>query len=102
MSHFAEIDANGTVLRVIVIEQDMLNTGRWGDPANWVQTSYNTQGGVHRLGGTPLRMNYAGVGHVYDRARDAFIAPKPSALAVLDERTCQWIVPAPITGNVSR
>lgn len=107
MAHFAEIDDNGTVLRVIVIEQDMLNTGRWGDPARWVQTSYNTQGGIHKLGGIPLRKNYAGIGYTYDKARNAFIPPKPVEDATLDEATCQWKVPkrdVPFEnfGNISR
>ena len=95
MSHFAEIDANGTVLRVIVAEQDFINSGAVGYPARWIQTSYNTSGGVHRLGGTPLRMNYAGVGYTYDRDRDAFIPPRPFASWVLDESTCLWIAPVP-------
>ena len=95
MSHFAEIDANGTVLRVIVAEQDFINTGAVGDPARWIQTSYNTSGGVHRLGGTPLRMNYAGIGYTYDRIRDAFVPPQPFASWTLDETTCLWTAPAP-------
>lgn len=96
MSHFAEIDDNGTVLRVIAIEQDMLNTGRWGDPARWVQTSYNTIGGEHKLGGEPLRKNYAGIGYTYDKERDAFIPPKPSEDATLDEEKCTWVVPSKV------
>lgn len=93
MSHFAEIDDDGTVLRVIVIEPDKIATGRWGDPSRWVQTSYNTHAGEHRLGGTPMRKNYAGIGYKYDRVRDAFIPPKPSDTAVLDEVKCQWVDP---------
>lgn len=89
MSHFAELDANNIVTRVIVAEQDFIDTllGRW------VQTSYNTAGGVHALGGTPLRKNYAGPGYTYDEARDAFIPPRPSNAIGFDEVTCLWIVP---------
>jgi hypothetical protein len=94
MAHFAEIDQDNIVLRVIVCDDsnDGLNFlqqigGRW------IQTSYNTQGGVHLLGSTPLRKNYAGVGFTYDESRDAFIAPKPYPSWILDETSCQWIPP---------
>ena len=56
--------------------------------SDWIQTSYNTQGGKHKLGGTPLRKNYAGIGYTYDSQRDAFIPPCPYASWVLDEDTC--------------
>ena len=92
MAHFAKVE-NGIVTQVIVIDQETLNTGHWGDPASWVQTSYNTQGGVHSQGGTPLRKNYAGIGYSYDAGRDAFIPPKPYASWVLNETTCQWSAP---------
>jgi hypothetical protein len=92
MSHFAKVE-NGVVTQVIVIEQDVLNLGHWGDPSLWVQTSYNTQGGVHLQGGTPLRKNYAGIGYTYDSGRDAFVPPKPYASWVLNEDTCQWDAP---------
>ena len=95
MAHFAELDADGTVIRVLVIEQDMVDTGRWGDPASFVQTSYNTYGGVHKTGGVPLRKNYAGIGYSYDKARDAFIPPKPFASWLLDEAKAQWAAPKP-------
>ena len=62
MSHYAKIDENNTVVQVIVAEQDVIDSGLFGDPASWIQTSYNTQGGKHLLGGTPLRKNYAGIG----------------------------------------
>ncbi len=55
MSHFAEIDQDNIVVRVIVAEQDFINSGAVGDPRQWIQTSYNTQGGQHLLGGTALR-----------------------------------------------
>ena len=95
MSHFAKVE-NGVVTQVLVIEQDMIDTGRWGDPSLFVQTSYNTHGGVHRKGGTPLRKNYAGIGHKYDAVRYAFIPPKPSASWVLNEQTCQYAAPTPM------
>ena len=95
MSHFAKLE-NGVETQVIVIEQDFLNLGHWGDPALWIQTSYNTQGGVHSQGGTPLRKNYAGIGYSYDSGRDAFIPPKPYASWLLNEDTCLWSAPTPM------
>jgi hypothetical protein len=97
MSHFAKIDENNIVTEVIVIEQDVLDTGLWGDPKDWIQTSYNTHGGVHMLGGVPLRKNYAGIGYTYDRERDAFIPPKLGNIDswVLNEDTCLWQPPIP-------
>ena len=64
-------------------------------PGEWIQTSYNTKGGVHLLGGTPLRKNYAGIGYTYDRQKDAFIPPKPFNSWVLNEETCLWEAPTP-------
>jgi hypothetical protein len=93
MSHFAQIDENNIVRQVLVIEQAVIDTGLFGDPSSFVQTSYNTHGGVHRLGGTPLRKNYAGIGYTYDSVRDAFIPPKPFNSWVLNETTCQWDSP---------
>ena len=95
MSHFAKVE-NGVVTQVIVIEQDVLNLGHWGDPASWIQTSYNTAGGAHLNGGTPLRKNYAGIGYTYDAQRDAFIPPKPFNSWVLNEDTCLWSAPTPM------
>ena len=93
MAHFAEIDKNGIVLRVIVAEQDFIDTGLVGDPANWIQTSYNTDEGVHKEGGTPLRKNYAGKGYKYDADRDAFIPPRYYPSWVLDEEKCVYVAP---------
>ena len=92
MSHFAKVE-NGVVTQVIVIEQDVVDTGLFGDPASWVQTSYNTISGQHRFGGTPLRKNYAGIGYTYDSERDAFYAPQPFASWILNEDTCAWEAP---------
>ena len=93
MSHFAQIDGNNIVTQVIVIEQDVVDTGLFGDPNSWIQTSYNTSGGVHRLSGTPLRKNYAGIGYTYDSTRDAFIPPKSFNSWILNETTCLWEAP---------
>ena len=91
MAHFAKVE-NGIVTQVIVIDQETLNTGNWGDPTSWIQTSYNTHGGQHPEG-RPLRKNYAGIGYTYDAGRDAFIPPKPFASWVLNETTCRWDAP---------
>ena len=94
MAHFAEVDPKtNIVLRVIVAEQDFINSGAVGDSFRWVQTSYNTRGGVHKTGGYPLRKNYAGTGFTYDKDRDAFIEPKPYPSWTLNEDTCQWDCP---------
>ena len=100
MSHFAEINNDNIVQRVIVVEQGFIDTGKLGDPSTWIQTSYNTRGGVHYApnsntpdGGIALRKNYAGKGYTYDQTRDAFIAPKPFPSWLLDEDTCQWNTP---------
>ena len=96
MSHFAKLDENNIVTFVTVgrQEDDGLEAElceRTGDV--YRQTSYNTSGGVHSLGGTPLRKNYAGIGFTYDETRDAFIPPQPFASWVLDEDTCLWVAP---------
>jgi hypothetical protein len=91
MSHFAEI-VDGVVTQVIVAEQDFIDTL----DGEWVQTSYNTEAGLHKLGGTPLRKNYAGIGYTYDRKRDAFIPPKPFDSWLLNEDTCFWEAPIPM------
>jgi hypothetical protein len=91
MSHFARVTAQGIVEQVIVAEQDFINT--LPDASSWVQTSYNTYGGLHKNGGNPLRKNYAGIGYTYDPVRDAFIPPKPFASWVLNEDTCLWDAP---------
>lgn len=99
MAHFAQIDSNNIVTQVIVIEQETLNTGHWGNPATWIQTSYNTFGGVHYGpdgspdGGIALRKNYASIGYTYDPVRDAFYAPQPFPSWILDEETCCWQAP---------
>lgn len=93
MSHFAKVE-HGIVTQVLVIEQDVIATGLFGDPALWVQTSYNTFGGQHP-DGTPLRKNFAGIGFSYDAERDAFIPPQTFPSWMLDEETCLWVAPVP-------
>jgi hypothetical protein len=89
MAHFAEIDENGVVLRVLVVPDAQENRGQefladdLGLGGTWVQTSYNAC----------IRKNYAGVGMTYDNSRDAFIAEQPFASWTLNEETCQWEAP---------
>ncbi len=92
MGHYAKIQ-NGVVVQVIVAEADFFDCFVDTSPGEWLQTSYNTRGGVHLLGGAPLRKNYAGIGYSYDRERDAFIPPKPFASWVLNEESCLWDAP---------
>ena len=82
MSHFAKV-INGTVIEVVVAEQDFINSGIVGDSFNWVQTSYNGN----------FRKNFAGIGFTYDSTRDAFIPPQPYNSWTLNEDTCLWEAP---------
>ena len=97
MAHFAEIDGSNIVLRVIVVDDENEADGEnWCNGflgGTWKQTSYNTYGGVHSLGGTPLRKNYACTGFTYDTTRDAFISPQPYPSWTLNETTYQWESP---------
>jgi hypothetical protein len=96
MAHWAEVDEDGIVLRVTVGSNDDSDEGyQWlidNLGGTWIKTSYNTIKGVHTLGGTPLRKNYAGIGFTYDSGRDAFIAPKSNCHPeeALNEDTCVW------------
>ena len=85
MAHFAKV-VDGVVTEVIVAEFEFIQTL----DGEWIQTSYNTLGGVHATGGTPLRKNYAGIGYTYDQTRDAFIPPKPFNSWTLNEESCLW------------
>lgn len=102
MAHFAEVDENDIVLRVLVVGNDQEHRGQefladdLGLGGIWKRTSYNTQGGVHVNGGTPFRKNYAGVGFTYDESRDAFIPEQPYPSWVLNEETCLWNAPTPM------
>ena len=109
MSHFAEVDENNIVVRVIVIDQETLNTGRWGRPVRWIQTSRRTRGGKHydqdgiEDSGVALRYNSAGRGYTYDTSRDAFIPPKPPYESwSLNEDTCLWNAPIPYPDDGKR
>ena len=93
MSHFAKIE-NGIVTQVIVIDQETLNLGHWGDPASFVQTSYNTHGNVHATGGTPLHKNYAGIGYTWDGT--GFAPPQPFASWTKNAETYLWEAPTPM------
>lgn len=101
MAHFAKV-IDGIVTQVIVAEEDFFDTFVDTEAGEWLQTSYNTHGGVHSNGGTPLRKNYAGVGDTYDSTRDAFYAPQPYASWTLNETTCLWESPTerPDDGNL--
>jgi len=102
MAHFAEIDADNIVVRVLVVPDVQENRGQeylandLGLGGTWKKTSYNTQAGVHTNGGTPYRKNYAGIGYTFDVAKDAFIPPKPYASWTLNDDTCNWNAPVPM------
>ena len=93
MSHFAKVKDN-IVIEVIVAEAEFFDTFVDETPGEWIQTSYNTYGGEHLLGGTPLRKNYAGIGFTYDATKDAFIPPKEFDSWTLNESTCLWEPPS--------
>lgn len=104
MAHFAKVDSNNIVTEVLVIDQAEIDTGNWGDPAQWIQTSYNTRGGVYYTPGTntpdpdqskAFRKNYAGEGMVWDAARNMFYQPQPYPSWTLDEQTGTWVPPNP-------
>jgi hypothetical protein len=107
MAHFAKIGINGKVIDVIKVSNEVILDSNGNESeingidfltkltgwSIWKQTSYNTNGGVHSLGGTPLRKNHAGIGYTYDEDKDAFIPKKPFNSWVLNETTCQWEAP---------
>jgi len=107
MATFAKIGLNSKVIEVLSVHNsELLDSNGVEQEVNgidfltkligwsiWVQTSYNTSGGVHKLGGTPLRKNHAGIGYTYDEDRDAFISPKPFSSWVLNEESCKWEPP---------
>jgi hypothetical protein len=101
MSHFAQID-NNVVQRVLVIDQTEIDTGNWGDPTTWIQTSYNTRGGVYYTPGTgnpdpdqskAFRKNYAGIGYTWDGV--GFAPPQPYPSWIMDSFSYQWNAPIP-------
>jgi hypothetical protein len=107
MATFAKIDLNSKVIEVLSVHNNELLDSNGVEQENigidfltkltgwsiWKQTSYNTYGGVHKLGGTPFRKNHAGIGYTYDEDRDAFISPKPYNSWTLNETTCLWEAP---------
>lgn len=116
MAHFAKIGLNSKVIEVVSISNDVLLDADGNENeinginfltqltgwAIWKQTSFNTYGGVHNdSDGTPIRKNYAGIGHIYDENRDAFYKSQPHSSWALNETTCQWESPVeyPTDGN---
>jgi hypothetical protein len=102
MGHFALVDENGIVQQILKAEQENIDSGIHGDPSQWIQTSYNTQGGIHYNpetgepdGGIALRYNYAAIGGHYDAEADAFYHPQPYPNWVLNTSTYIWEPPVP-------
>lgn len=100
MSHFAKV-LDGKVIQVIVAELEFFDTFVDTSPGAWIQTSYNTQGNQHLLGGTPLRGNYAGLGYIYDAVYDVFYTPQPYMSWILNTATWLWEAPIamPVDGK---
>ena len=100
MSHFAKVN-NGKVEQVIVAEADFFKTFVDSSPGQWIQTSYNTRGGIHYGqdgkpdSGIALRGNYAGIGYIYDAINDVFYSPQPFPSWTLDKTTWSWTSPVP-------
>tara|TARA_R100001086_G_scaffold204644_1_gene120514 strand:+ start:424 stop:816 length:393 start_codon:yes stop_codon:yes gene_type:complete len=109
MASFAKIGLNGKVIEVQSVVNEVLHDSNGVEREDigvdfltkltgwsiWKQTSYNTVGGEHKLGGTPFRKNHASVGYTYDEDRDAFIPPKKYPSWSLNENTCRWEPPTP-------
>ena len=105
MAHYAELDSNNVVLRVIVVSNPDTSTAQGEEKESigiafcerllggtWVKTSYNAR----------IRKNYAGIGYTYDKDKDAFIPPKPYASWVLNESTCLWNAPVAMPSDVGQ
>jgi len=109
MASFAKLNSENIVTTVVSVVNEVLKDSNGVEQENigiqflktlynesnaiWKQTSYNTVGGVHLLGGTPFRKNHAGIGYTYDQQRDAFIPQKPYNSWILNEQTCNWEAP---------
>ena len=116
MASFAKIGLNNKVIEVLSVHNNELLDANGVEQENigidfltkltgwaiWKQTSYNTFGGIHTLGGTPLRKNHAGIGYTYDEDRNAFIPPKPYNSWTLNETTCQWEAPVALPDTENR
>ena len=106
MAHYAKV-ADGKVVKVIVAEADFFDNFVDDSPGTWIQTSYNTKGGVHYGqdgnpdGGVALRKNFAGIGFTYDATRDAFIPPQPYPSWTLNTETCIWEAPNPMPTDLT-
>ena len=118
MASFAKLNSENIVITVVSVVNEVLKDSNgieqenigieflrtlYNEPnAIWKQTSYNTNSGVHSLGGTPFRKNHAGVGYTYDLNRDAFIPQKPYNSWLLNESTCNWEAPVayPTDGQI--
>ena len=98
MSHFAKV-FNGKVVNVIVAEQEFIDALVDSYDGKWIQTSYNTIGNQHILGGTPLRGNYAGIGYTYDSVNDVFYAPALYPSWILNNNTWLWEAPIAIPND---
>jgi hypothetical protein len=112
MASFAKLNSENIVITVVSVVNEVIKDSNgveqeqlgidflktlYNEPnAVWKQTSYNTRGGIHSSGGTPLRKNHAGIGFTYDQQRDAFIGPKPFNSWILNENTCLWEAPIPM------
>jgi len=109
MASFSKLNSQNIVLKVESVVNDVIQDSNgieqesigieflknlYNEPNSiWKQTSYNTSGGEHKLGGTPFRKNFAGIGYTYDEDKDAFIPPKPYPSWILNETTCLWEPP---------
>jgi len=109
MASFSKLNSQNIVLKVESVVNDVIQDSNgieqesigieflknlYNEPNSiWKQTSYNTRGGVHVLGGTPFRKNFAGIGYTYDEDKDAFIPSKPYPSWILNETTCLWEPP---------
>jgi len=109
MAHFAKLGANGKVIQVLTMDNNNMQNAdgvedeavgqQWLERHNnwpaqmWIQTSYNTQGGQHKLGGTPFRGNYAGIGYTWDEDNQLFFPPKPYPSWVKNTTTAGWDSP---------
>ena len=116
MASFAKIGLNNKVIEVLSVHNNELKDSNGVEQevngidfltkltgwAIWKQTSYNTKGGVHLLGGAPFRKNHAGIGYTYDEDRDAFIPKKPFNSWILNETTCLWEAPVALPDTENR
>jgi hypothetical protein len=116
MASFAKLNSENIVTAVVSVVNEVLHDSNgieqeqlginflnhlYNTNDNWKQTSYNTNAGIHKLGSTPFRKNFAGIGYTYDSQRDAFIPPKPFNSWILNETTCLWDAPIPMPNDAS-